>query len=136
MVPHLPGFLNKTAKSNYTSQKIYKCEFWKFWGLLRVGMISGVYKAAPGSLAPPANASLTPQGIKQVGEHKRRGDKRRTDPTKLQTTKEFEIRLVRSAILTFAWERQKTQHHVSSAYIIPYNPSLLGVQWLLQLAAT
>lgn len=43
-----------------------------------------------------------------------------------QTTEEFEIRLVQSAILAFAWERQENQHHVSSAYIIPCNPNFIG----------
>jgi hypothetical protein len=43
-----------------------------------------------------------------------------------QTTEEFEIRLVQSAILAFVWERQENQHHVSSAYIIPCNPNFIG----------
>lgn len=43
-----------------------------------------------------------------------------------QTTEEFEIRLVQSAILAFAWEQQENQHHVSSAYIIPCNPNFIG----------
>ena len=42
-----------------------------------------------------------------------------------QITEEFEIRLVQSAILAFAWERQENQHHVLSAYIIPCNPGLI-----------